>query len=288
MSLARLLAPFQKGNYETLFTPKSGYPVKNSETGTWSLHRIAASDLPTYFQNLKEQIVKDKEFENLATEALIQRVNACATNVMPLARSKGTEKTIHFNSKSGETSFLSNFFDTLILFPDPLHPDRVRIYPSAEQAYQVHKLTELRTRALSGTSGGGGSADGDSLSYVEDWTGLSATDFESLLDEVLSSTPQEAKRLASTFRGPSTDETAVMKSTLMTRIVMEKFRQNPVLQAALRSTRDAHLVEDTNDAFWGAKDPHDSTLKRSYVAPISTSSRNVLGRILMSTRAALS
>ena len=80
-----------------------------------------------------------------------------------------------------------------------------------------------------------------------------------------------------------TNEMAVKKYELMDRIIAAKLRDNEFLVDRLKGTKGVLLVEDTGrDSFWGG-DPKDRTL-RQQKRPITKSSQNVLGTILMDHR----
>ena len=94
-----------------------------------------------YYQGLVDRLVAKKDYRGLPKlEAFVARVNCCRTlcTVSAPPPLEENRKAIHFNSKSKDFAFLSNFFPTLVLFPDHRDKDIPTIFPSAENAYQAH------------------------------------------------------------------------------------------------------------------------------------------------------
>ena len=83
--------------------------------------------------------------------------------------------------------------------------------------------------------------------------------------------PMVAARMGRSRQRPLRPDWERVKDAVMREVVLAKFSQHEELRAALLDTRDAEIVEHTeNDAYWG--DGGDGC------------GRNMLGRILMSVR----
>jgi len=90
----------------------------------------------------------------------------------------------------------------------------------------------------------------------------------------LAPTAMRAAQMGRDRKRPLRADWEAVKDDVMRAAVLAKFTQHPDLQAQLLLTGDAELVEHTaNDSYWG--DGGDGTGK------------NMLGRILMETRAKL-
>ena len=158
--------------------------------------------------------------------------------------------------KSPITISFRIFIRTWFLFKDHNNPEQLRLYSSCENAYQSHKVAYLKTQ--------------EAPQEVEE-SPITAEN----LNKIADSSPSDSKDLADRMiYVKNSDEIAKYKYNLMLEIVTKKFQDNPVIAKWLKKTEEAHLVENTNDSFWGAKDPYDATLSKDYTQPITTASRN--------------
>lgn len=129
-------------------------------------------------------------------------------------------------------------------FLSNFYPAEVRLdglpYPTVEHAYQAAKTLDSAARA-----------------YIRH-----------------ASTPGEAKILGRNLRLNLTPGWALVRETVMRELVLQKFRDHPMLWRLLDATGEADLVEGNHhgDAFWGVCNGVGS---------------NKLGIILMETRRAL-
>ena len=140
----------------------------------------------------------------------------------------------------GEYRFLSNFY------PSPIRVTFTGIeylFPTAEHLYQASKLI---------------------------YTELSTDDQREIVEQIISSTPGQAKRIG---RGiPLTDQWDDVESDIVMReVIGEKFEQNPDLAQRLLGTGTAYLEEANNwgDNKWGT---------------VNGFGQNLLGWILMDER----
>lgn len=140
----------------------------------------------------------------------------------------------------GEYRFLSNFY------PSPIRATFTGVeylFPTAEHLYQASKLI---------------------------YTELSTDDQREIVEQIISSTPGQAKRIG---RGiPLTDQWDDVESDIvMRKVIGEKFEQNPDLAQRLLGTGTAYLEEANNwgDNKWGT---------------VNGFGQNLLGEILMDER----
>lgn len=264
-TLESILSPYIKSGYNALFTPQGGY--LDFKDNRWSLTRATPRDLPAYYSNLVDILVRSQNIlagiRNL--DVFVEQLNTRRTLVLyPNPPKMETSSSfIYFNSKSpGGSNFLSNFFETVVPFRSHNNPDQIALYPSSENAYQAHKLIALARREE------GGFLDD------RDW-----------IDSIAVASPSDSKKLSQQAGyEPPTAGTAQMKAALMSEVLFTKFRSNPIILDWLLQTGDKDLVEDTSDSFWGSKDPKDPNLQKSYRREIDETSRNVLGRLLVTVR----
>jgi predicted NAD-dependent protein-ADP-ribosyltransferase YbiA (DUF1768 family) len=278
-SLSNIIAPFAGNKYQALFTAQKGFLAWNGDKKCWEIQKKTPQNLGEYYNRVVEQLMITKAYQNIPhVDNFIRRLNSCRTIALvenPFSNSQtGKTHTIFFNSKDKNFNFLSNFHSTLILFKDHADLEEMRLYLSCENAYQTHKVKNLLS-----------SQTEDAAINPED---TNSSETSEMLEKIANASPLESKELAKfAVFTKNTNEIAVMKHDLMREIVVKKFQDNPMLAQWLKQTGTAHLIENTSDSFWGAKDPHDPSLKKDYTHPITAESRNVLGRILMDVRAAL-
>lgn len=134
--------------------------------------------------------------------------------IKPIA---ATETLVQFSSMRKGTSWLSNFFTTIIY-----DPNNQLIYPSVENGYVVFK-------AIKGS--------------------LSREEIFSLAGCL---NPKEVKQRGADLWVRSTQEDNNEALMEMNRLVHLKFQQNPLIAEWLKSS-SARLQEFTKDAFWGSQ-----------------------------------
>lgn len=273
-TLSQALSPFVKRGYETLFTPSAGFLKWDNDRKSWSVENLAPKEAFNY-DALIQRLVQDNAYREIPRlEEFLKRLNASRTPSLTKTPHFDNAPTIFFNSKEPNYNFLSNFHPTWFLFKDHNNPEQQRLYSSCENAYQAHKVAYLQAQVSK-------EAEGAEAAEEAAETPISAED----LNKIADSSPSDSKDLASRMiYVKNSDELAKYKYNLMLEIVTKKFQDNPVLAKWLKKTGDAHLVENTNDSFWGAKNPYDATLSKDYAQSITAASRNVLGRILMEVR----
>lgn len=272
-SLADAIRLFSDRGYEKLFSKAQGggFLVFEERAKTWSIQKLEPKDKDAYCQQIIADLISTQDYQGIPNlDAFIIRLNTYRSSDAQWSGSASKASYIFFNSKSKTDAFLSNFYPTLILFRDQNNPDRLRLYPSSENAYQVHKVAYILEKQKE---------DPDLYPDVLD------EDWDKILEQIGSADPLESKQLAANcIYIENSDELANMKYDLMHEIVSEKFRLNPILKQFLLQTGKKDLIEDSSDRFWGAKDPKDPDLRPSYNLPVDMASRNVLGRILMEIR----
>lgn len=281
-SLSTILLPYSLQNYQILFTPKIGFLTYADKSSSWKIEQKTPENSVEYYNEIINCLIKTKAYQDIPNiDAFIKRLNSCLTHVMdiPFNSTVDKSKTIFFNSKSQNFKFLSNFYSTLILFRDHDNPEKTRLYPSCENAYQTHKIANIFQLQKTKRT--------DKESNLETTLEYETCNESGVnyLEQLATVPPSKSKELAGKLAFvKNTDEIAKMKYTLMHDIVTKKFEANPMISQWLKETGSALLVENTSDRFWGSKKAHDPSLNKSYKAPISAESRNVLGRILMDIR----
>jgi ribA/ribD-fused uncharacterized protein len=260
-SLRSVLEPF-RGDYNALFSPRGGYLVA-VDGGGWRVQKLRPSDVSKHYDLLVGKLLEDKEYREVKKPVeLIKRINGYFTDITGHSVFSSRE-AILFNSKIASYSYLSNFYPTLLLCSDPLDRSTIRLYPSSENAYQASKICMLASEI-----------DRDEVS--------AAVERISVVSE------HEAKRLGAEFYIPPSNEVCQKKSSIMKDLNRLKFEQNLPLLELLIQTNPKHLIEESGDRFWGASSPVDyKSLEKSYSEPISLSSQNCLGRVLMEVRTEL-
>ncbi len=273
-TLSQALSPFIKKGYENLFTPKVGFLKWDNDRKSWSVEKLAPKEAFDYDALIKCLLQGNAYREIARLEEFLKRLNASRTTSTTKAPQFNNASTIFFNSKEPNYNFLSNFHSTWFLFKDHNNPEQLRLYSSCENAYQAHKIAYFRAQIPK-------AAEGVEAAEEAEETPITAED----LNKIADSSPSDSKDLAARMvYVKNSDEIAKYKYDLMLEVVTKKFQDNPVLANWLKKTEEAHLVENTNDSFWGAKNPYDATLSKDYTQPITKASRNVLGRILMEVR----
>ncbi len=277
-TLADVAKPFSQMKYEELFTPKKGFLVWDDGKKSWGVQNLPPNDPAKYYSELVNRLIQTKAYRELPNaEAFVRRLNICRTNSSMQTPVLKFTPTIYFNSKDTNYSFLSNFYSTLILFKDHEDPNMLRLYPSCENAYQAHKVANyIHEKELVLEE------KGSEEMAEDDEKPITSNDLEMLANSSSLNSKELANRLMISSR--NTDKVAQYKYDLMLSIVAKKFQDNPAIAKWLKGTGQAHLVENTNDGFWGAKNPNDQTLHKDYTLPITAASRNILGRILMDVR----
>jgi ribA/ribD-fused uncharacterized protein len=257
-SLGSVLESF-RGDYNALFSPRGGYLVA-ADGGGWRVQKLRPSDVSKHYTMLVRKLLEDKEYREVKKPVeLIKRINGYFTDITGHSGLSSRE-AILFNSKIASYSYLSNFYPTLLLCSDPLDRSTIRLYPSSENAYQASKICMLASEI-----------DRDEVS--------AAVERISVVSE------HEAKRLGAEFYIPPSNEAAQIKFDIMQDLTRSKFEQNLQLLKLLMQTSPKHLVEESGDRFWGAASPVDyKALEKSYADPVSLSSQNCLGRVLMCVR----
>lgn len=134
-------------HYQKLFQPETGYLKCEGKSKTWVVTRAQPKDHQSLIDNI--EAVRVGLQGQIASEIpnaldLIQRVNKVYCEALfgrgEIPVKKGV---IGFNSRCKDvTKVLSNFFPTLLIFPDPITGIPV-IFPDSESAYQAHKSLRL-------------------------------------------------------------------------------------------------------------------------------------------------
>jgi predicted NAD-dependent protein-ADP-ribosyltransferase YbiA (DUF1768 family) len=281
MSLAEILqSSCSRVGYDLLFTSERGFLRYDENKKRWSLTRAQPRDLSVYYSDIVERLVNLDSCDDIPdVTLLVQRVN----ELWLRARGEGSftpptssERYVYFNSRHQKYSCFSNFYPTLVVFTDPLNPSTSRLYPSSENAYQAHKTVKIRQDLLS---------DENHTRHSFEMYGMPDDDdeFVELLSRISTADPVESRAI-SKFNVEKSDDLARYKASIMKDILRKKFSCNLPLHQWLMATKAIPIVEDTSEPFWGAKDPSDPELMKSYRLPISQRSRNVVGRILMEIR----
>ncbi|MGL5626847.1 MAG: NADAR family protein [Candidatus Rhabdochlamydia sp.] len=273
-SLSKTLLVYSSKDYQNLFTPEVGFLTCLDKSKTWKIEKKTPENLVEYYSDVINCLIKTKAYQEIPNlTAFVKCLNTRLTSVLmkdpfdPACK----HNTIFFNSKNQNFQFLSNFYSTLILFKDHDHPEKTRLYPTCENAYQAHKIKNIIQSQK----------EKPEISGYEIYSGFDFKD----LEQLATISPPESKKLANELISlQNTDEIAIMKYNLMNEIVKKKFQDNPTIDQWLKETASSCLVEDTNDKFWGSKQAHVSLLSKNHQLPISAKSRNVLGRILMDIR----
>ena len=273
-------------HYARLFSPETGYLKCEGKSQTWAVSYAPPKNPEMFLANLvavREGLRGQKALAISNALHLIQRVNQVycdavfGTGEIPVMKGG----VIGFNSRCKDvTQVLSNFFSSLLIFPDPLTDSDV-VFPDSESAYQAHKRLGVGVHPSLPLD----TAPSDGMERKE--TGPSTEHFTRGSGGPLRAKKLgESPRLKGEKKPPLTNEMAAAKYQLMSQIIKAKLAANTFVVDRLKRTGDAFLVEDTGKvSFWGG-DPGDLSLGQQK-CPITKDSQNVLGTILMHQRSQL-
>jgi predicted NAD-dependent protein-ADP-ribosyltransferase YbiA (DUF1768 family) len=280
-SISTTLAPFAKNNYTTLFSSDGGFPV--TEKGKWKVTKVQPKDLSSYYSSLANYLVSSGDYDKIPKlEHFIIQFNSCRSSIDFPGTPKLTAKThyIFFNSKNIKFQYLSNFYESLVLFRDHHNSKNLFLYPSSENAYQAHKIAYLYQLS-------------SKHSDKKERKKSESDPRNPLIDSIAKETSSQSKLLAKKIsldipmKKPDPDSLARTKYKLLSEIVQVKFQYNTTIALHLKATEPCFLIENSSDLFWGSKKADDPALKKHLSGPISAKSRNCAGRILTETRSSL-
>ena len=196
---------FVKGNWVHVSSDHEKLPLATYEE---TAQQIISDSAASTKKELEASIPFVSQFNRFWTEARLARREFRSV--------KKGEDPIQFSSTSRQFSWLSNFFQTIIV-----DVQNNRVLPHLEAGYVAFKIDNLQ---------GSGEASATAASQIFD--------------------PKVCKRYGSGYVRTSPIENKASVAEVM-RLAHLKFRQNPVLEQMLISSGDAKLEEHTADTFWG-------------------------------------
>ncbi|MBS3904845.1 MAG: NADAR family protein [Simkania sp.] len=143
-TLSDVLQTTAKTQYKNLFS--NDFVVYNRQGKTWSISTTKPDNLPDYYAALLQDLIETRAYRGIPkSDLFVQQFNAKRILAGPIDLPSPTPtRTIHFHpTKTPQFAFLSNLYETAILFMDHNNPSQQFLYPSAANAYQAHRIALL-------------------------------------------------------------------------------------------------------------------------------------------------